>query len=226
MNPLAINVTGIRTDDGGTTHTLKRPLTDHGYTVANYQTGRRWLGLDARRRGIHARNLAEWIEVNQGRPTLCTGHSDGCVLLLDAFRLLAERNVQPASLYAVFVNPALAVDVEVPACVGGLDVLYDPHDGWTGIAAAWLSGLTRGRHPWGPMGQRGHSKGRRSPRVAAGWVREMAIAHGDADPRITNIEIGDGRNGPRDHSSIFDDPAALADRIVKRHNQFLQETPS
>lgn len=204
MKPLALNVTGIRTDDGGTTHRLKPALLCYAYDVANYQSGRRRLGLDAQRRKVHARNLAEWIEVNRNRPILAIGHSDGCLLLLKAFRLLGERSVEPTSLCAVFINAALSPNVAIPACVSRVDVMHDPHDGWTGIAAAWLHRLTFGRHPYGAMGQRGYT--------------------GPDVDRVHNIKIGDGRNGARDHSSIFDAPTALADLIVRRHHKHLKET--
>ncbi|MEM1208538.1 MAG: hypothetical protein AAGI54_04655 [Planctomycetota bacterium] len=204
---------GIRTRPGEVAGTLREPLADLGYEVSDYDTPYRPLCFASRSRRFTAMTLAREIDRYFGRDILLIEHSDGAAAAQDAMPLI---KVKPRSLVRVSINGALDRDAACHEFVSQWDVLYDVNDGWLSIARLIPFG-----YPWGGLGQTGHDLGfelQDPPEIR----RRFAGIHG-LDPRITNIEIGDGTNTRRDHVKAFDRPAALAERIAERHLRHLME---
>lgn len=176
--PIAILIHGFNVFDGGraTVGRLRPFFADRKvpYLMVNYG----WFGIG--RTYVKNDNVARRVagacrtarELDQNRPIIVVGHSNGC-----AITWLAAREHGVEIDRAVFINPALDEDAVIPPGIRSLHVWHSPDD----KPVAWSRKLPF--HPWGNMGAIGY-QGPADERVEnfdkqSGYRAASSKAHSD-----------------------------------------------
>jgi len=151
MSTIVILIHGFNVWDGGraTVGKLRPFFADCGipYVMINYG----WVGLLGTRllnRRI-ARTVARAVNnaKHDGHQVIVVGHSNGC-----AIAHLAAQDYSAEIDLAVYINPALDADIEMPANVGRFHVWHSPSDVPVKLSKLLLWCDAR---PWGEMGATG-----------------------------------------------------------------------